>query len=100
MSPSPLEKGAGGILFHTVAWLHPFAPFAYFVVPFSLKAFSLQSIYLSSYPESILVAPFIDANTTDATPAPTLRQGGGSARHAAVFMKPCTQVASPPPASP
>ena len=39
----PLEKGAGGISFHTVVWLHLFAPFAYFVVPFSLKVFSLQS---------------------------------------------------------
>ena len=39
----PLEKGAGGISFHTVAWLHLFAPFVYFVVPLSLKAFSLQS---------------------------------------------------------
>jgi hypothetical protein len=46
---SPFGKGGRGILFHTVAWLHLFAPFAYFVVPFSLKAFSLQSIYLSSY---------------------------------------------------
>ena len=49
----PLEKGAGGISFHTVAWLHLFALFAYFVVPLSLKAFSLQPsvylIYLSSY---------------------------------------------------
>ena len=49
----PLERGAGGISFHTVAWPHLFAPFAYFVVPFSLKAFSLQPsvylIYLSSY---------------------------------------------------
>jgi len=42
-----LEKGAGGISFHIAAWLHLFAPFAYFVVPLSLKAFSLQpSVYL------------------------------------------------------
>jgi hypothetical protein len=44
---SPFGKGGGGILFHTVAWHHLFAPFAYFVVPLSLKAFSLQpSVYL------------------------------------------------------
>jgi len=43
----PLEKGAGGISFHTVAWLHLCAPFAYFVVLLSLKAFSLQSILSS-----------------------------------------------------
>jgi hypothetical protein len=35
---------AGGISSHTVAWLHLFAPSAYFVMPFSpsRKAFSLQ----------------------------------------------------------
>jgi hypothetical protein len=45
----PLGKGAGGILFHTVMWSHLFALFAYFVVPLTLKAFSLRSIYLSRY---------------------------------------------------
>jgi hypothetical protein len=44
----PLEKGAGGILFHTVMWPHLFAPFVYFVVPLTLKAFRLRSICLSS----------------------------------------------------
>jgi hypothetical protein len=37
---------AGGISYHTIAWLHLFAPFAYFVVPFFQKPFSLQpSVY-------------------------------------------------------